>query len=459
MEIKKQKETLLTEAEETGVIDDVQTASVSEIADAVQDAAEEASGGAETYSDANAEKIANTLKTYAQGFNHAAWAPVDVTNKLTILLDKCLAKSMRQQKHGRKDGVDVLINGLPGSGKTGIVRKWAEERGLNLFYLNAKNDDLGAILNGFPIDTVETDDNGKTIHKVDRSYSKTMEMLNRPRSVLFLDEFNRAPTKLRAVLLSLINEHVIDGPGEDGYTHLDNLLFTIACINPAVPTDPGAMPLNDAETSRFLNVVKWDSYPDAALKYINYYIPKVISDLDKDDKEDYAESYVFYKKALNLANALLGDPNFEFDTRDDLVDLADEQAKMLNQRAITDGILAWGNNKEDFLDWVDNMSEFLDKDKKMIHDILDSWVEPDVEVPGADEGSSSAEVGQEVSEPGTKSKNSDEETDDFDSIFGSDGEETDDDLFGSTISASGKAAVTSAADALNRIKNYSDFTL
>ena len=56
-------------------------------------------------------------------------------------------------------------------------------------------------------------------------------------------------------------------------------------------------------------------------------------------------------------------------------------------------------------------------------------------------------------------KNSDEETDDFDSIFGSDGEETDDDLFGSTISASGKAAVTSAADALNRIKNYSDFTL
>ena len=46
MKIKKQKESLLTEAEETGVIDDVQTASVSEIADAVQDAAEEASLGA-----------------------------------------------------------------------------------------------------------------------------------------------------------------------------------------------------------------------------------------------------------------------------------------------------------------------------------------------------------------------------------------------------------------------------
>ena len=58
----------------------------------------------------------------------------------------------------------------------------------------------------------------------------------------------------------------------------------------------------------------------------------------------------------------------------------------------------------------------------------------------------------------TKNTSADEDSDDFDSIFGSDGEETDSDLFGTTTSAAGKAAKVSAADALNRIKTF-DFTL
>jgi hypothetical protein len=446
----------LTESEadsDDATIDNVETASVSEIADAVRDAAEEASDGKETFSDAKAETIAKEIKTHAKGLDATAWAPLDVASELTDKLDDCLANAMAAHAAGTHDGVDLLVTGLPGSGKTGITKQWAKDRGVNLFYLNAKNDDLGAILNGFPVDTVETDENGNEVHKVTRSYSKSLDGLDKPNSVLFLDEFNRAAPKLRAVLLSLINEHVVDGPGDDGFRHFDNLLFTVACINPSVPTDPGAMDLNDAEMSRFVDAMDWDSKVEDASKYINFHLNKLLQNLDPND-ENYKFFYVRYKKILNLANALLGDYRFEFDSRDDLLDLFNDKAKMLNQRAITDALMSHGYSKTKFLNWVDKYSKFLDKDKAMIHEILDSWTELDVEIPG--EGETAAT--QEETPNTTSNKPANNDDTDFDSVFGSEGEESDSDLFGTTNSAASSGAKVSASDALNRIKSF-DFTL
>lgn len=445
----------LTEAEEAPAediaIDDILDASVSEIADAVQDAAEEASDGKETYSDEKAETIATELKTAAKGFDAAAWAPLDVASELTDKLDDCLANAMAAHAAGTHDGVDLLITGLPGSGKTGITKQWAIDRGVKLFYLNAKNDDLGAILNGFPVDTVEKDADGNDVHRVTRSFSKSLDALDKENSVLFLDEFNRAAPKLRAVLLSLINEHVVDGDGPDGFRHFNNLLFTVACINPSVPTDPGAMDLNDAEMSRFVDTMDWDSKVPDAIKYIRFHLKKLLDALKPED-ENYNFFYVRYHKILNLAEALLGDPTFDFDSRDDLLDLFNDKAKMLNQRAITDALMSHGYNKEKFLNWVDKYSKFLDKDKEMIHSILDSWVESEVTVPGA----GAANNTQTAETPAGSAANSN--SNDFDSVFGTEGEEVDDDLFNSTASKAGKAARVSAADALNRIKAF-DFSL
>ena len=459
------KNEALTEAEEPSdednIIDDVLSASVSEIADAVQAAAEDASEGEETYSDAKAEKVATQIKTWAEGFETAAWAPLDVRSDLTDALDDCLAASFESKTLGTHDGTDLLVSGLPGSGKTGITKQWAKDRGVNLFYLNAKNDDLGAILNGFPVDTTEETEDGRTVHAVARSFSKSLDDLDKERSVLFLDEFNRAPSKLRAVLLSLINEHVIDGNGPDGYRHFDHLLFTVACINPAVPTDPGAMELNDAEMSRFVDTLDWDSTPSEAVKYINWYIPeKVIKNIPQG--KDYNALYIRAMKRLNLANALLNDYRFNFDTRKDLKALfynADEdgnpdQAKMLNQRSITDAIMKHGHDKNKFLAWVDRKSKFLEKNKEMIHEILDSWVEPEVTLPGAETDAATTAAAEK---PQT-SKAFDPDSEDFETAFGAGGEETDVDLFGNTASQAGNAAKVSAADALSRIKGF-DFTL
>ena len=455
--IAKTKNEALTEAEETSdediALDDILDASVSEIADAVQAAAEEASDGKETYSDEKAETVATELKTAAKGFDAAAWAPLDVQSELTDKLDDCLANAMVAHASGTHDGVDLLVCGLPGSGKTGITKQWAKDRGVNLFYLNAKNDDLGAILNGFPVDTVEKDAEGNDVHRVARSFSKSLDALDREKSVLFLDEFNRAAPKLRAVLLSLINEHVVDGDGEDGFRHFDNLLFTVACINPSVPTDPGAMDLNDAEMSRFVDTMDWDSSVDGAINYIAFHINKLIKALKPED-ENYSFMYVRYNKIMNLAKALLTDYRFDFDSRDDLLDLFNDKAKMLNQRALTDALMSHGYSKQKFLNWVDKYSKFLDKDKQMIHDILDSWVEPEVKVPTT--GGGKADTAVETEPTSTKQSAVDEN--DFDSVFGSDGEETDSELFGASASTAGSAAKVSAADALNRIKSF-DFSL
>ena len=269
------EDTIETEVAGDLAVDNVNNASATEIANAVQAAAEVASEGEEVYSDANAKKVADEIKKHAIGFDAAAWAPLDVPSELTDKLDDCLANAMAAHAAKTSDGVDLLITGLPGSGKTGITKQWAKDRGVNLFYLNAKNDDLGAILNGFPVDTVNQDENGNVTHTVTRSFSDSLDKLDEPKSVLFLDEFNRAAPKLRAVLLSLINEHVIDGNGPDGFRHFDNLLFTVACINPSVPTDPGAMDLNDAEMSRFVDTIDWDSKVPDAIRYIRFHVKNI----------------------------------------------------------------------------------------------------------------------------------------------------------------------------------------
>jgi hypothetical protein len=269
-----------------------------------------------------------------------------------------------------------------------------------------------------------------------------------------LDEFNRAAPKLRASLLTLINEHEVEGPGEKGTYRFDNLLFTVACINPSVPTDPGAMDLNDAEMSRFVDSIDWDSKADDAIRYIVFHINKLLKALDPAD-ENYAFFYTRYNKILNLANALVGDYRFEFDSRDDLRDLFNDNAKMLNQRAITDALMAHGYSKEKFLNWVDKYSKFLDKDKVMIHDILDSYIEQDIAVPG--NGANNTVNSEEPATTNTKTTNSSDSSD-FDDVFGAGGDESDADLFGNTASAAGTAAKVSAADALNRIKSF-DFSL
>jgi hypothetical protein len=213
------------------------------------------------------------------------------------------------------------------------------------------------------------------------------------------------------------------------------------------------MDLNDAEMSRFVDTLDWDSNVADASKYINFYIKDKIKKLDPKD-ENYNFFYTRFSKILALANALFNDYRFEFDSRDDLLDLFNDKAKMLNQRAITDALMAHGYSKAKFLNWVDKYSKFLEKDIVMIHEILDDYTEPTINV-----GNTASETSAEAETQSQKSANADDDNADFDSVFGMDGDEVDSDLFGgTTASNAGAAAKVSSADALNRIKSF-DFSL
>lgn len=431
-------------------------ASEADLADAVTAEAELASDGKETYSETKAQAIARQIKAACADFDRATWAPLEIPHKFTKLLDRCLANARFYKYNDSTAGTDLLVTGLPGSGKTAIFKAWCKERGVKFKYINAKDEDLSAAINGFSVHDVEEIDDRKVHSVVQAGSKKLLSLIDTP-TVLFLDEFNRAPQQLRAQLLTLINEHQVagDDPDDDsGFITLHGLLFTVACINPAVATDPGALTLNQAERSRMVRKLDMDSNPADALNYIKSYYSKKLKALDtKDPKYNY--SYKRYASTLNLALALLTDPRFEFDTREDQADLELEDRTMLNQRLLTDALEGTGYSKEEFLDWVDNESNMLDKDIAMIHEILDQWIEPTVTVPtdGTEDGNAEeADMGGD-----TVASVEDSDNADFFSQLAGD-EEDDTDLFGSTATAAGKAAVVSAQDALDRIRSF-DFSL
>ena len=422
-------------------VQDVTSVSADELANKVQDAAEVATNGAETFSDKNAEAVVQEIKTIAKGLDRSAWAPLDVENELTKTLDFCLSESMVAKKQKRRDGVDLIVTGLPGSGKTGITKAWATARGVNLFSLKAMNRELDAILNGFPVDTVETTENGVSVHKVIKSRSTILDPLERPNSVLFLDEFNRAPEDLRANLLTLINEHEVEaasGQGKSGMYRFENMLFTIACINPAVPTDPNASALNSAESSRYLLHMDYDSNKADALAYIPWYIRDTLDKLDKTDP-DYAFLYSDLMKKYNLALYIIKHRKFKFDDREDDKECnkARPRRTLLNQRELTDGIMAAGRDKDTFLWWIDTKSNFLDKNKVMFHEILDNWTPPTVMPP-----SDAAAPSKEDSKPQNTKAAADNDDLDFDALFSGGGIETDTDLYGASTGTSGSVQVS-----------------
>lgn len=410
-------------------------ASKSDLADAVTAEVELATGGKETYSDAKANEIAEKIRAACTDFNRATWAPLSIPSKFTQKLDKCLANARYSKYHRESYGSDLLVTGLPGAAKTAIFKAWAKERGVNYMYINAKDEDLSAMINGFSVHDQDT-------HTVIQAGSKKLLPLRDTPTVIFLDEFNRAPHQLRAQLLTLINEHEIAGDGPNGVVELYGILFTVACINPDVATDPGAMPLNQAERSRFFLKHKLNSNVPDALNYFKAYFTKAIAALDPKDPE-YKFAYTKKQRAYNIAIALLTDPRFEFDGEEDQAELDLEGNTMLNQRLLTDGL---GNceSKADFLEWVDD-SEMSTKRQDMIHAILDSWTEPPVTVPGFENDGPVA---------GTTTG---EEEEDFMNMLNDD-EEEDTDLFGQTASAAGKAAVVDPATARRNLSSF-DFSL
>jgi MoxR-like ATPase len=139
-----------------------------------------------------------------------------------------------------------------------------------------------------------------TVNSVVKLRSSYLDPLDRENSVLFLDEYNRGSRGNRAALLDLISAHRIEGEDlpevkearakkglsvNDGYRHFDNLLFTVAAMNPEDDfsgIDSTADSLSSAEKSRFsLTIKDFDSRKGPTLDYIRGYIEDTICAMDE----------------------------------------------------------------------------------------------------------------------------------------------------------------------------------
>ena len=148
-----------------------------------------------------------------------------------------------------------------------------------------------------------------------------LDQLNRPNSVLFLDELNRARQDVRAALLQLINEHKVQDFNEDGgMRYFPNFLFTVAAINPAGKAGYQTYELDQAEKGRFRNVnVKAENAQ--TLKYLyNHY--KEEAALFGDEYPDLAAESL---GRAELAKTLVGDVSFVFDDENDVEEYEDNE--------------------------------------------------------------------------------------------------------------------------------------
>lgn len=432
-----------------------------EVASEVQDAIRAQTAGVAGLSDADASKIATEVKDAAADIkaDQAVIIPKDedidddeeyiTENALTYVLDMAYANAKAFKRRGEKIGTNVLVVGLPGSGKTAITSAWCRQRGIPLVGLNVRNQKLEIAVDGLPI---KVGDGAKFVQ------TDFLDVLKKSgECIMFLDEYNRQTNpQIRSVLLTLINEKRTPDGRQD---FSDTLLFTVACINPTVRTDPGAAPLNDAERSRFIYTLPdFDSDNETALNFnkvstanklrklgikipdselANMHIkkrqkPTAVLSAEDERNADIDETL----KIDDITDYILA--YLEFDTKDDLQELNLTQKNLLNQRLLTDAVANAHGDKEALLTWVENYSNMLDKDKEQFRNILSTYV---LDLPALRKKYGIVTVDKENN---NNTENTEEETKSAETQVDPE-EDDDEDLFvGNKISATGKKAPTAS---------------
>ena len=285
--------------------------------------------------------LADTIDQVEKEVDNAVVVDSDDEFELERTLTRALTVNKRlKQKSGRPQYVNILIEGEAGTGKTSRVIQWAKKHGVNLMIVRAAgmdDTDLGGAIAPNADHTI-----------VNRLASTEFDKLDRPNSVLFLDEFNRAPKSVRTNLLQLVNDHRVPDPrAEDNDRELKNFLFTIASVNPATigyDTDN----FDRAELNRFKRIGLEASNREVKA-YLMKKIAKDIEEVKASENPDEEELKELLGKQ-QLVDVLLDSKEFTFDNVKDIEDSENSgNGLILSPRSFEALLNDCNGTKDDFI--------------------------------------------------------------------------------------------------------------
>lgn len=251
-------------------------------------------------------------------------------------LDEILEANLDAREVGSNEVVNLLLTGAAGVGKTAKVVQWAKENDINLFRLDAQSLDVTDMGGAIVPD--------KTGTAIQRLTNKELDKLNEPRSVLFLDEYNRARSEVRATLLTLINDHVYnDATTKSGKKYLPNFLFTVAAINPS-NASYNTFDLDQAERERFYEL----AVKPKKLQYLKYLMGKYDEEYEraKEAGSERLMKKVEGKRAL--AQTILMYDKFHFDGEKEAEDALMNHTSTLSPRSFSK-VLELSKGRKDLL--------------------------------------------------------------------------------------------------------------
>ena len=135
-------------------------------------------------------------------------------------------------------GGNVLLEGVPGVGKTRLVRSLGQAFSLPFSRIQFTPDLMPADVTGTTV--IEKGEDGQNVLK----FQKGPVFSN----IILADEINRATPKTQSALLEAMQEHTVTAGGQT-YT-LDEPFFVLATQNPI--EQDGTYPLPEAQMDRFM---------------------------------------------------------------------------------------------------------------------------------------------------------------------------------------------------------------
>jgi MoxR-like ATPase len=171
----------------------------------------------------------------------------------------------------------VLLEGVPGTAKTLLVRTLAQVLGLDFRRIQFTPDLMPSDITGVNL----LADKGEFRFRAGPLFT----------DLVLADEINRAPAKTQAALLEAMQERSVT---VDGTTHVLSPAFTVFATQNPIEFE-GTYPLPEAELDRFLMKVTLD-YPDAAAE--QGILARILDGFESDEPATYGVRKVMDREGL-----------------------------------------------------------------------------------------------------------------------------------------------------------------